>query len=139
MSADTRFVFDTNTVVSAVCFPRSFGRRAFDHALANAVLIACDETLAEFNEVIERPKFDRLLNCTKRLELAAVYARLAMVVQITGALKVCRDPTDDKFLELAAVGKAQYIVTRDKDLLVLDPFGSVRILDAESLVAELAK
>ena len=47
-------------------------------------------------------------------------------------------PTDDKFLELAVAGQLQFIVTRDQELLVLDPFQVTSILDAERLVALLA-
>ncbi len=56
--------------------------------------------------------------------------RLAAVqVEISGILKACRDPDDDKLLEIAVIGKADCIVTGDQDLLVLDPFQNVRILN----------
>ena len=60
------------------------------------------------------------------------------MIPITGVLSACRDPTDDKFLELAVAGQLQFIVTRDQELLVLDPFQVTSILDAERLVALLA-
>jgi predicted nucleic acid-binding protein len=43
-------------------------------------------------------------------------AARASVVETTGVLKICRDPDDDKILEAAIHGKAQYLVTRDDDL-----------------------
>jgi putative PIN family toxin of toxin-antitoxin system len=42
----------------------------------------------------------------------------------------CRDPKDNKFLELAVEANASCIVTGDKDLLVLDPFRGIPILTA---------
>lgn len=75
MSAEARYVFDTNTLVSAICFPRSFGRRAFEYALVNAILVACFEMLVELLDAIARSKFDRFANLAKRMELAAIYAR----------------------------------------------------------------
>ena len=43
-------------------------------------------------------------------------------VTIVERITACRDPTDDKFLELAVNGRADMIVTGDLDLLVLSPF-----------------
>jgi predicted nucleic acid-binding protein len=43
-------------------------------------------------------------------------AARATVVQVSGELKICRDPDDDAILEAAIVGKSQYLVTRDDDL-----------------------
>lgn len=40
----------------------------------------------------------------------------------------CRDPKDNKFLELAFAGKANCIVTGDKDLLVMHPFRGINII-----------
>ena len=52
---------------------------------------------------------------------------LAEWVTITGQIRVCRDPDDDKFLETAVSGEATCIVTGDADLLTLDPFEGLRI------------
>ncbi len=138
MGAEGRFVFDTNTLVSAACFSGSFGRRAFDHVLDHATFVTCNEAIDELINVIFRAKFERFSPRTERAEFIDIFLVEAEVVPITGTLKICRDPTDDKFLELALAGRAQFIVTRDKDLLVLDPFRGVQIVDAESLVALLA-
>ena len=50
-------------------------------------------------------------------------------------IAVCRDPTDDKFLELAVNGKADLIVTGDADLLVLNPFRDIPIVAPATFVA----
>ena len=56
-----------------------------------------------------------------RDDLAKMLAR-AELVAITERIAACRDPTDDKFLELAVNGRADLIVTGDADLLALNPF-----------------
>lgn len=43
-------------------------------------------------------------------------------------VKVCCDPDDDRFLEAAIEGRAQYVVTGDKDLLKLKKYRAVRIV-----------
>ena len=49
-------------------------------------------------------------------------------------IQACRDPKDDKFLELAVNGSAEVIVTGDKDLLVLDPFRGISIIPRERYI-----
>jgi uncharacterized protein len=45
----------------------------------------------------------------------------AEIIEITEFITICRDRQDDKFLELAVNGKADYLITGDRDLLVLHP------------------
>lgn len=53
--------------------------------------------------------------------------RIAERVIVTSPVKACRDPKDDKLLEVGVNGKADLIVTGDKDLLTLHPFRRVKI------------
>ena len=50
------------------------------------------------------------------------------MVQVSRAIRACRDPRDDKFLEVAVHGRADLIVTGDEDLLALNPFRGIAIL-----------
>jgi uncharacterized protein len=50
------------------------------------------------------------------------------LVAITERVTACRDPKDNKFLELAVNGPADIIISGDDDLLVLDPFRNIPIL-----------
>jgi putative PIN family toxin of toxin-antitoxin system len=51
-------------------------------------------------------------------------------VEIVQIIKECRDPKDDKFLEVAINGNATHMITGDKDLLALHPFRGVDIITA---------
>ncbi len=51
----------------------------------------------------------------------------------------CRDPTDDRFLDLAVNGRADVLVTGDLDLLVLNPFWGSPIITPRGFVHELAR
>jgi putative PIN family toxin of toxin-antitoxin system len=53
------------------------------------------------------------------------------------AIKVCRDPKDDKFLEAALAGKAESVVSGDADLLVLNPFEGINILRPSEFLARI--
>lgn len=59
---------------------------------------------------------------------------LAELVHIAERIAVCRDPKDDKFLELAVNGKADVIVSGDADLLVLNPFRGITIVPPATFV-----
>ena len=58
----------------------------------------------------------------------------AELVTITERIAACRDPTDDKFLELAVNGHADLIVTGDGDLLALNPFREIPIVTPAAFV-----
>jgi putative PIN family toxin of toxin-antitoxin system len=56
------------------------------------------------------------------------FLKVAEMVEINETTAICRDPKDDKLLELAISGNAGFLVTGDKDLLVLNPFQHVEII-----------
>jgi uncharacterized protein len=66
------------------------------------------------------------------MSLSRVLAILvqAQQVQLEDVAAVSRDPKDDIFLATAVEANAQYIVSEDNDLLVLDPYEGIRILNA---------
>ena len=53
---------------------------------------------------------------------------------IAERIAACRDPTDDKFLELAVNGYADLIVSGDRDLFALNPFGNIPIITPAAFV-----
>ena len=55
---------------------------------------------------------------------------------MTAEVSVCRDPKDDKFLELALSGAATHLISGDDDLLALHPFRGVAILSPHDFIAE---
>ena len=57
------------------------------------------------------------------------------MVDITKTITDCRDSKDSKFLELATSGHAQFILTNDKDLLVLNPYESISIVEPAYFLA----
>jgi uncharacterized protein len=122
-----RVVLDTNVIVSAA-LRMGNPHRALLKARRDAVILASDDTLAELNEVLLRPKFDREISRTLREGLYKEFARQCTLVPIPFPIHVCRDPRDDKFIELAVHGRAAAIITGDRDLLDLNPFRGIAIL-----------
>jgi len=79
---EIRIVIDTGVAVSAVLLPRSVPRQAFDAAAARGRLLVSEATVAELDEVLRRPKFNRYLPEDKRLEFLAALVREAEPVLI---------------------------------------------------------
>ena len=63
----------------------------------------------------------------------------AELVSITERITACRDPTDDKFLELAVSGHADLIVSGDGDLLSLNSFRGIPIVTPAIFVQRAAQ
>ena len=87
-----------------------------------------DGTAAELEEVLRRPKFDRYGLRGLREEFLTALPEFATHVAIVERIQACRDPTDDKFLETAVNGQADFLVTGDRALLAMNSFRSVLIV-----------
>ena len=88
-----------------------------------------------------RPDVLRKLRVTPR-EARAVLVRLqrqATLVRSDVAIRMSRDPTDDKFLECAVSGEANYVVSADADLLSLREVRGIPILDIPTFWQRLSE
>lgn len=128
MPNEPRFVLDTNVLVSALLLKQSIARQAFDKAIRFGKLLISSATVEELNAVLRRRGFEPYITESERIEFLSAYVRDAILIEVTERVAVCRDPKDDKFLELAWNGQACCIVTGDEDLLVLHPFRGIAIL-----------
>jgi putative PIN family toxin of toxin-antitoxin system len=123
-----RCVVDTNVIVSASVFTRSVPRRAVERVLRNGVLLLSDFTMDELKDVLFREKFGRYVSRVERAIFLGHLGATAEFVPIVQLVSECRDPSDDKFLEVALNGRADVIVTGDKDLLEMHPRRGFAIL-----------
>jgi hypothetical protein len=89
-------------------------------------------------EVLQRPYFVPRVLQSFIDGIRRIFSK-AELVTITERIVACRDPTDDKFLELTINGRADVSVTGDLDLLVLNPFRGLPIITPMVLVYELAR
>lgn len=133
-----RTVFDTNVLVSALFSKTSVPRQAFEKAASSGHILISLAVFVELSEVLNREKLSPYFTEAERLQFLARVINLAIPVEIDERIEVCRDPKDDKFLELGISGNADYIVTGDKDLLELHPFRGISILTPkEYLITDL--
>lgn len=140
MVATRRVVLDTNTVLSALLFAqgRLVTLRAAWQSGALSPLL-CGQTVAELLRVLAYPKFK--LTPEEREEVLADYLPFGEVVaswKKSPRIPACRDRYDRVFLELAAVGAAEWLVTGDRDLLSLAGKVSFQIITPATAIELLA-
>jgi putative PIN family toxin of toxin-antitoxin system len=85
--------------------------------------------------VFSRGKFDRYADPDRRMSFLATYLALCEHVAIDCSIQACRDPKDDKYLELAVSGGADVIVTGDAGLRSLHPFRGIALLSPAEFLA----
>ena len=90
--------------------------------------------LEELNEVLGRERFNQYVTSEEREEFLEALVERAILVEITENVQECRDPKDNKVLELALNGEAHCIISGDKDLLILHPFRDVMVITAEAFL-----
>jgi hypothetical protein len=123
------FVIDTNCFVSANLIKNSTSDRAFDKALINGRIALSDQVFNEYTEVLYREKLDKYLNEAKRQSALKLIKKNAILFSPIEKITDCRDPKDNKFLELAIACKASCIISGDPHLLILHPFRGIPVLN----------
>ena len=121
-------MLDTNVIVSALAYPRSKPRVALDRALAEAVVLASAETLGELARVLGRKDMRRYLDADEAAAFMAMYSQTIVPIVVMSTRNRSRDADDDAFVNLAIDGVADWLVTGDRDLLVLGAIERTRIV-----------
>jgi putative PIN family toxin of toxin-antitoxin system len=123
-----RLVVDTNILISSLI---SVGMmEVMRRILARHVLVMSHGRLAEFARVMMRPKLKGRILPAALDELARSLAVHGELVNVASVVELCRDPDDDQLLALCKDGRADFLITGDKDLLILKRFHRTRIITA---------
>jgi uncharacterized protein len=128
-----RVVLDANVLVSAALKQQSMPGTAALAVERRGGLLKSLATEEQLFEVVARPYLTSLMAPETQAWLRKLMA-VAELVTITERITACRDPTDDKFLELAVNGRADLIVSGDGDLLALNPFRNIAIVTPAAFV-----
>ena len=139
-AGDVRAVIDTNVLLSGLLW------RGTPHGLMEKVrtgaltLISSPALLAELAEVMDRPKFEAVLNrsTTDPERMLSELRRLAEIIDPPSLpAPVSRDPTDDAVLALAAASQADLIISGDADLLTLGSHAGIPIVDPAQAISRV--
>ena len=121
-------VIDTNVVISGTFFG-GFPRRVLEAVVDRTFsAYATTEIVDEYSEVVQE-MIDRKQGHLSAAVLNPFIHCLHLMEAVT-SVEVSRDPDDDKFIGCAIDSKSYYIVSGDKDLLVLQKYKDIEIITA---------
>lgn len=130
MPTAKRIIVDTNLLISRLLHPDSIPGQAVRKAGSEGQVLASQATLDELADVLGRRKLDQYLSTQQRQDYLRLLLRTVDMVKVAHVVRLCRDPGDDKFLELALSGAADLILTGDRDLLEMHSFRGAPIITA---------
>jgi len=125
-------VFDCMIYLQAAISEKSPAAELFRQVERGSVLLfVSNETLSEIRDVLTRPKalikYPHLTVEYVEIFLSRVLSKANLLNKIPKHFQYPRDPKDEKYINLAIEAEANYIVSRDNDLLDL-----MTGIDAES-------
>jgi putative PIN family toxin of toxin-antitoxin system len=125
-----RGVFDTNIFVSAFIIPGSLAEKAFLKVIEREdILLLSKEMLDELLSILST-KFSRDREEISRV--AVILSEMAEWVRPTIRISVLKDEPDNRILECAVFGKADMIVTGDKEMLKSKIYGKTKIISLKA-------
>ena len=122
-----RIIIDTNLWISFL-ITKDFTKLDQIIFLRQGILVFSQELLDEFLEVARRPKFRRFFSSTDIEEILETIDEYADFVKVQTKIELCRDAKDNFLLSLSIDGRADFLLTGDKDLLDLNKFGETTII-----------
>lgn len=123
-----RVVVDTNVLVSRLLVAGSTPARAVRMAVDQGQLLLSDAMLEEVVRVLLKPKFDPYVTMEERQEFLRMLSRVAVRVPVTYRVQACRDEKDNMVLELAVNGRADVVISGDRDLLEMGSYQGIAIV-----------
>ena len=125
-----KIVIDTNILISGVFFGGYPGKILKAVAGGELETFASKEIVDEYMLIVNWFKERKSGTFNEKLFLS--FLKSANVIEPQETIEICRDPDDNKFIECASAAKALYIVSGDKDLLVLEKYKDIEIIHAKA-------
>ena len=132
-----KVVVDTNVVFAALANRKGAAFKIFQRFFRG-----------QFDWITSPPileEYRGVLNLSQKVSTTSVHiflhllSKLSIMVEITGNLEVCKDPDDNKFLETAMVGGANFLVTKNLKHFPRKHYAGVRIVNVATFLTELEK
>ena len=101
--------------------------------------ILSEQLLQEIILVTQRPKLQKYFPQSKVEELIALLKIIGLSIEIKAKVSICRDPKDNYLLALAQDSQADFLITGDKDLLILEQFKSTQIVTYQDFLQTIQK
>lgn len=134
-SKPLKLIIDTNLWVSFII---SNKQSLLDPFLftEEARLLFSTELFTEIQQTITKPRIKKYFGTNALEEMLLTFEPFIDLIEVKSIVTICRDPKDNFLFALAKDGKADYILTGDKDLLVLKKFGKTKIKTITTFIDE---
>ncbi len=131
-----KIIIDTNLWIS---FLIGKGLKELKNLLVEETIqvVISEEILQEIIIVTQRPKLQKYFSRNKVDELIQILQTIGLFVIITTEVSICRDPKDNYVLALAKDSNANFLVTGDQDLLMIERFENTEIVTYQQLLLRL--
>ncbi len=123
-----KIVIDTNVFISALLNPLGTPKQVIEIAVNHFTILQSESTYQELETRISKKKFDKYLEKNDRLDFLLAIKNKSSFIDICHQTIICSDSDDNKFLELAVSGIANYIITGDNDLLTIKSYQEIEII-----------
>lgn len=135
-SKPLKLIIDTNLWISFIISKKL---NLLDPLLftEKARLLLSAELIAEIQQTIIKPKLRKYFGTSAIEEMLLTFEPFTDLVEVETNITICRDPKDNFLLALAKDGKADYLLTGDKDLLDLVKFRKTKIKTISSFFEEI--
>ena len=122
-----RVVIDTNLLVSAIFWTGRPKLLLNLVRMGQVTFLTSKALLSELNEVLTSERKPFQLRQREADKIIDHLKDMAEIVHTQSRVSVCKDDPDNRVLECAVDGRADYILTGDKDLLKLRSFEGIKI------------
>lgn len=130
-----KIILDTNILISLLIGKefRKYQYHIFEND--NIQLLVSQELLNEFFDVVKRPKLQKYFNPILVEEFIIQLLNKVTFIDVQTNINLCRDYKDNFLLSLAIDGYADYIISSDMDLLILEKCNNTKIITLPDFIA----
>lgn len=133
-----KIILDTNVIVSSL-IQKNYPYLIVGHCIdGNAILCVSNSIIQEYLEVLSRPKFSKFADFKTNADfLIARLSEISEIYEPKEKLKIIKDEPDNRFLELADISKANFIITGNTNDFTMKTYNKTRIVTPKEYWEEL--
>ena len=124
----SRIIVDTNLWISFL-IGKTVGELENKIYEKNLIVLFSEELNSEINDVTQRPKFRKYFSESEVKVIYEIHNTVGEKIEIISTVNICRDIKDNFLLSLCRDGKADFLITGDPDLLILESFENTLIIN----------
>jgi len=93
--------------------------------------------ITEFIDVVNRPKFEKYFSKKDIARILNLFDQYGQLTDVKSDINICRDKKDNFLLNLSIDSKADYLITGDNDLLILEKIEHTRIINFTDFLKQI--